>query len=55
MANELAESGVSPSDVGLSSDDPSTFEEAEIHMKYGYKHQAAYEAESALKLILKNC
>lgn len=54
MANELAESGVSPSDVGLSSDDPSTFEEAEIHMKYGYKHQAAYEAESALKLILKD-
>ena len=54
MADELAGSGISPGDVGLSESEPSNLEEAEIHMKFGYKHQAAYECESALNLILKD-
>ena len=54
MAAELAEAGVSPQEVGLSKEDPQTLEEAELHMKFGYKHQAAYECESALNLILKD-
>jgi hypothetical protein len=52
MAAELAEAGVNPQEVGLSKEDPQTLEEAELHMKFGYKHQAAYECESALNLIL---
>ena len=52
MAAELAEAGISPQEVGLSKEDPQTLEEAELHMKFGYKHQAAYECESALNLIL---
>jgi len=52
MAAELAEAGITPQEVGLSKEDPQTLEEAELHMKFGYKHQAAYECESALNLIL---
>ena len=52
MAAELAEVGITSGEIGLSNEDPQTLEEAEIHMKFGYKHQAAYEAESALNLIL---
>ena len=54
MANELAEAGITPEEVGLSKESPTSLEEAEIHMKFGYKHQAAYECESALNLILND-
>ena len=52
MKNELADAEITAQEVGLSSEDPQTLEEAEILMNYGYKHQAAYECESALNLIL---
>lgn len=43
---------LSDDSLGIQPNDPQDSEELEMHMKYSYKHRTAYEAESALQLIL---
>lgn len=40
--------------LDIRKEDPKDFDELEIHMEHGYKHEAAIEIEMALKLVLES-
>jgi len=52
MRDTFQEQGLDPKMLGLQDSDPADFEELEIQMEFGYKHQMAQEMEQAIDLIL---
>lgn len=52
LKRQFEQQGIDPQMLGIEETDPSDFDELEIQMEYGYKHQMAQEMEQAIDLIL---